>query len=188
MPSIEKKTEDGRAEFLPATTVLSIGLMLAFVAFYAVRGYYQNLDRQQFQRDVAYYGTSFKADVQRHVTSLAAIRAFVSASRSVTRWEFSAFARQILPQNSGFNAVLWLPRVVQNQRRTYEAQLQGDGLFGLRIRDLVGQGKLVDAAARQYYLPITYIEPFDGNGSLLGLDLSERPAYADFSCCGTDGA
>ena len=188
MPSIEKKTRIGRAEFLPATTVLSIGLMLAFVAFYAVRGYYKNLDRQQFQRDVAYYGTSFKADVQRHVTSLAAIRAFVSASRSVTRWEFSAFARQILPQNSGFNAVLWLPRVVQNQRGTYEAQLQGDGLFGLRIRDLVGQGKLVDAGARQYYLPITYIEPFDGNGSLLGLDLSESPAYADlFRAAGQTG-
>jgi signal transduction histidine kinase len=179
MASIEKETRIGRADFLPATAVFLLGLALAVVAFFVVRGHYQNLDRQQFQRDVAYYGTSFKADVQRHVTSLAAIRAFVLASRSVTRWEFSAFARQILPQNSGFKAVLWLPRIVENQRRTYEAQLEGDGLYGLRIRDLVDQGRLVDAGVRQYYLPITYIEPFDGNGSLLGLDLSESPAYVE---------
>ena len=67
-------------DFLPLTAVFTIGLALAVTTFAAVRGHYQNLDQQQFRRNATYYSTSFKDDVARHVTSLAAIRAFVSAS------------------------------------------------------------------------------------------------------------
>ncbi len=100
-------TAGGWRDFLPLGTVLIAGLVIAISVFGAVRGYYQTLDRQQFRRNATNYGTSFRDDVTRHVTSLAAIRAFVSASREVTRWEFSTYAHQILPQNLGFKAVLW---------------------------------------------------------------------------------
>ena len=75
-----------------SSAVFAIGLALAISSFVAVRGHYQSLDQQQFRRNATYYSTSFKDDVARHVTSLAAIRAFVSASKSVTRWEFSTYA------------------------------------------------------------------------------------------------
>ncbi len=45
-----------------------------------MRSYYIDADRQQFQRDASYYSASFKTNVERHVASLTAIRAFVSAS------------------------------------------------------------------------------------------------------------
>ena len=120
-------------DFLPLSAVFAIGLALAISTFVAVRGHYQSLDQQQFRRNATYYSTSFKDDVARHVTSLAAIRAFVSASKSVTRWEFSNYAAQILPQNLGFRAVLWVPSVSLQARQSYEAGLQDDGLYGLGI-------------------------------------------------------
>lgn len=166
-------------DFLPLTAVFTIGLALAVTTFAAVRGYYQNLDQQQFRRNATYYSTSFKDDVARHVTSLAAIRAFVSASKSVTRWEFSNYAAQIMPQNLGFRAVLWVPSVSLKTRQSYEASLQDDGLYGLGIGELTDGGRIVAAGRRDNYLPISFIEPFEGNGNLVGLDLSQLPRFAD---------
>ena len=166
-------------DFLPLTAVFTIGLALAVTTFAAVRGHYQNLDQQQFRRNATYYSTSFKDDVARHVTSLAAIRAFVSASKSVTRWEFSNYAAQIMPQNLGFRAVLWVPSVSLKTRQSYEASLQDDGLYGLGIGELTDGGRIVAAGRRDNYLPISFIEPFEGNGNLVGLDLSQLPRFAD---------
>ena len=167
-----------RADFLPVCAALAAGLVLSAFVFVVVRGYYRSLDQQQFQRNATYYSTEFKSDIERHVASLAAIHAFVSATHGVNRWEFSAFAHQILPQNSGFKAVLWVPRVDQQARKAFETQFQRDGLYGLRIRELDRNGSLVNAGPRPGYLPVAYIEPFEGNGSLIGLDLSSDPVYA----------
>jgi signal transduction histidine kinase len=172
------KTFGNWRDLLPLGAVIVIGLGLAVGAFVATRGYYAGLEQQQFRRSATYYETKFKDDLARHVTSLAAIRAFVSATRSVTRWEFSTYANQILPLNAGFRAVLWVPRVTGPERPAYEAGLQGDGLYGLRIHELADQGLVVPAADRPSYLPISYVEPFDGNDALVGLDLSEIPYLA----------
>ena len=178
MPATGNELKEARADFFPVSAVLVLGLTLAVCVFGAVRNYYQNIDRQQFQRDAAFYGTSFKNNVERHVTSLAAIQAFVLAAQGVTRWEFSAFAHQTLPRNSGFKAVLWVPRVPASGRPAYEEQLHRDGLYGLQIRYLSESGALVAAGERPSYRPVGYVEPFDGNGGLVGVDLSSNPLYA----------
>ena len=165
-------------DFVPPVAVLVVGLVLAAAVFFTVRSYYIDADRQQFQRDASYYSASFKTNVERHVTSLAAIHAFVSASQEVSRWEFSAFANQTLPRNSGFKEVLWLPHVSAAQRKGFERNLQRDGLFGLQLRELTAADRLVQAGDRSSYLPVAFIEPFEGSSSLIGVDLSNNPIYA----------
>ena len=163
---------------MPFSALAIAGLVLSVSVFLVLRGYYINSDRQQFQSDAAYYSGAFKSDVEQHVSSLAAIHAFVSASHDVNRWEFSAFAHQILPQNSGFKAVLWLPQVSQQQRKTFETNLQRDGLYGLKLRELTEQNRLIDAGTRPVYLPVAYVEPFESSGNLIGVDLSTNKIYA----------
>jgi signal transduction histidine kinase len=165
-------------DLMPLATVIATGVALAIAAFTAVRAYYATQEQQQFRRNATYFETKFKDDVTRHVTSLAAIRAFVSATRGVTRWEFSTYANQILPLNTGFRAVLWVPRVTGNFRSAYEAGLQRDGLYGLRIHEITGRGQVVAAEDRDSYLPISYIEPFEGNDALVGLDLLSVPSLS----------
>ncbi|HET7085115.1 MAG TPA: CHASE domain-containing protein [Rhizomicrobium sp.] len=169
----------GSADFLPVIALMVAGILLSASVFLVLRDYYIGADQRQFQDDAAYYSTSFKSDVERHVTSLAAIHAFVSASHDVNRWEFSAFAHQILPQNSGFKAVLWLPQLAQAQRKAFESNLQRDGLYGLKLRELAATGRLVDAGARAAYLPVAYVEPFESSGDLIGVDLSNTGTYAE---------
>src|ERR1700744_2286677 len=107
----------GIRDFRPIAAVVSGGLLIAALIFFLVRGYYQDVERNQFQHYADDYGASFKALIERHVSSLKAIRAFVSASHAVSRWEFSNFAHQILPQNSGFRGVLWLPNIPEEKRK-----------------------------------------------------------------------
>jgi signal transduction histidine kinase len=165
-------------DLLALATVIAMGLALAIAAFVATRAYYATLEQQQFRRNATYFETKFKDDVTRHVTSLAAIRAFVSATRGVTRWEFSTYANQILPLNAGFRAVLWAPRVTADARGAYESGLQRDGLYGLRIHELAGNSQVVAAKNRAFYLPIGYVEPFEGNDALVGLDLLSVPSLS----------
>ena len=175
MPRVKKDVHVLQADLLPVSIALAAGLMLSVLLFVLVRGYYQALDRQEFQREATAYATAFKSGVERQVSSLAAIRAFVSASRNVTRREFSEFAQQTLPHNSGFKAVLWVAHVMRSGRTAYEAQMGRDGLHGVKIHQLSDKGTLGSAGARDSYLPVGYVEPFDGNANLIGLDLSSDP-------------
>jgi signal transduction histidine kinase len=173
-----ERTYGSWRDLLPLGIVIAAGCALAIGAFVATRAYYASLEQQQFRRNATYYETRFKDDLARHVASLAGIRAFVSATRGVTRWEFSAYANQILPLNTGFRAVLWAPKVAGTARRAYEAGLQSDGLYGLRIHELNAQELVVAAQDRPSYLPISYVDPFEGNEALVGLDLSSIPSLA----------
>jgi signal transduction histidine kinase len=178
MPNSQRQNQYGAIEFLPIIAVAVIGMAAAVIVFTLARGYYLAADRDAFQRNAADYGAAFKTGIERHVNSLAAIHAFVSSSHDVNRWEFSNFAHQILPQNSGFKAVLWLPHVAGKQRKAFEAALQDDGLFGLRLRELAADGALVPAGERDGYIPVAYVEPFDASGGLIGVDLAKDPIYA----------
>lgn len=178
MPSSERQHAYGAIDFLPIVAVAIIGIAAAVMVFTLARGYYLAADREAFQRDAADYGAAFKTGIERHVNSLAAIHAFVSSSHDVNRWEFSNFAHQILPQNSGFKAVLWLPHVAGKQRKAFEAALQDDGLYGLRLRELAPDGILVPAGERDRYIPVAYVEPFEASGGLIGVDLAQDPIYA----------
>src|SRR4051812_49154826 len=173
----EGTAEDWR-EVLPPFAVVVAGLLLAIAIFFFLRGYYAPVERQQFRRNPPSFATPFNGDIARHVTSLAAIKAFVTASH-VTRWQFSTYAHQILPLNMGLRAVLWVPKVANTDRRAYEASLQQDGLYGLKVRELTDKGDIADVAERPSYTPISYVEPFDGNLNLVGLDISRIPRYAE---------
>lgn len=177
MSGISTRFKHAVRDFGALTAVTILGLAISALVFALVRSYYINVDRQQFQRDANYYTASFKTNIERHVTSMAAIHAFVSAAHDVTRWEFSAFAHQILPRNSGFRAVLWLPHIDAAERKAFEASMQRDGLFGLRLRELNSSANLVNADIRPAYLPVAFVEPFEESGSLIGVDLSSNPIY-----------
>lgn len=167
-----------RSDLAPAAIVWTTGLVMAALLFVFVRAHYQTIERQRFQHDAVYYSTVATETVARHVNSLKFLRAFVAA-RDVTRWEFSTFASQTLPNNHGFKAVLWVPVVPGPARRTYEANLQRDGLYGLRIREMDAGGAFSVARTKSTYFPVTYVDPLDDNQDLIGLDLATNPDYGD---------
>ena len=161
----------------PILIIGAVSCILAVASFLFIGSHFKTVERERFARGAGYAGTVFAGDLKRHVDSLAAFRAFVSASRAVTRWEFSAFASDTLPRNPGFDSVLWVPVVGEQDRAAYEAQLHKDGLYGLRIREVGPDGALEAAPQRALYYPVSYIEPFQEYASAVGIDLGVDPQF-----------
>jgi signal transduction histidine kinase len=173
--SIEKLR--GKSDFYPVAAVVICGITIAIATFLLVRGYYYTAEQNQFRSASAEFSAKFRSVMARHVASLEAIRAFVTASHAVSRWEFSNFSNQVLPQNEGFKAVLWLPNISDLERPAFEAAMQRDGLYGLRLREMQRDATLSAAGKKHRYIPVAYVEPFEASGSLIGVDLSNDPIY-----------
>ncbi len=102
------------------------------------------------------------------------LRSFFVAVRHVSRAEFGVFAGEILSRHPAIVAVMWAPRVSGADRLRYEREVRADGLPGYAIRVPGPGGAAATAAAKADYYPVLYVEPFEKNRDVLGLDLSSE--------------
>jgi signal transduction histidine kinase len=163
-------------DFVPSALVLACGIAITAGGFVAARSQLVGLERRGFEMEAAGHAAALRDGMRQYAEAVNSMAAFVSASKGVDRWEFLRFTERTLPRYPGFAALEWVPRVPLGQRAKYERRAQVDGLFGLRIREFGPDSELVPAAERAEYLPVYYVEPFEGHERLLGFDLSADPA------------
>jgi diguanylate cyclase (GGDEF)-like protein/PAS domain S-box-containing protein len=79
----------------------------------------------------------------------------------------------------------WNPVIPDNQRATFERQIQSEGFAGFHIRqmaqidpDLPSSITLIPARRRSSYVPIVYIEPMEDVSQALGFDTASDPSRA----------
>ena len=80
----------------------------------------------------------------------------------------------LLLRHKSIQALEWIPRVPYAERPRYEAQAQNDGFRGFRFTDRGSRSEMLRAAVRSEYFPVYYVEPYKGNESALGFDLSSQ--------------
>ncbi|MCF2972073.1 CHASE domain-containing protein [Synechococcus sp. Nb3U1] len=66
----------------------------------------------------------------------------------------------------------WAPFVLHTEREAFELRMKALGIPEFRITDHTEQGKLVPAASRAYYVPVTYVQPLVSNEVAVGFDLA----------------
>lgn len=92
------------------------------------------------------------------------------ASRGVAQPEFADFARQVLDP-SGLTSIGWIERVPAAQRAAFEMRT------GLSVVEPAGPGRrLVPAAPRPVYHPLTHVESRLRPKATLGTDVGADPA------------
>lgn len=161
-----------------AAIVLLIGIVISVSGFVTVRHYEQAADRQEFDRKAAHYILVSRKAIDRYVEAVTATGAlFAESGGAVNRWEFMAFAEKRLPGHPGMQALAWVPRVAGPDLPVYEKRAQDDGLFGFRMTERDADGNLAAVGARPEYWPIYYVEPYEGNDDILGVDLAFNPLY-----------
>jgi DNA-binding NtrC family response regulator/CHASE1-domain containing sensor protein len=106
---------------------------------------------------------------------LHAMRALFEVKPGVSRSEFSRFVRSALGRLPELQALEWIPKVKASEREQYESAARRDGLETFCFREISASGQLVDAAPREAYLPVFYVEPSLTNFPVLGLDLLPDP-------------
>ena len=157
---------------LPAAMVLLLGILISSTAFLLTSNFYQNRSQQAFDRPAAHYTAIFSQAIDRYLEVINSVGTFMAASNEVDRWEFFALVGKSLPRFPGIRALVWIPRVPAEKRGDYEKQGEKDGLYGFGFTERDTLGNVVPARERDEYYPVYFVEPFEGNQTILGFDLA----------------
>lgn len=149
---------------------LLLVILLVVTAFEFSR-YQESLRLESlFDRQVQLLHTSIDERLRDHVTTNMALKALFDSSEHVQRQEFVSFAEPIHDQLGGI--MEWTPRLSRSEREDWQR------INKTIIRRLAGDMDLEVAEPKDFYFPVTYMVPVDGNERAFGYDISSNPRVA----------
>lgn len=160
---------------VPAMLALGIGIMLSLLTFILMERLEFKDVQNEFMDDTENYAVALKKSIDGNLNSLHAVEGLYGSSAKITRSKFHAFGNSILSHSDGIHALRWVPRVIDVERKSYEAAAIRDGFSTYRFTERAQGGRLVTAARRPEYFPIYFSEPAGENEAVLGLDVSAKP-------------
>ena len=104
---------------------------------------------------------------------LRGLASFFYASERVTAGEFNTYAREIVSRRDEITSMEWIPRVAGADRAAFEKEAQQEG-GDFQIFELKSEGGVATAGKRYEYYPLRYVEPFEENRSVWGMDYAAR--------------
>lgn len=159
---------------LPTGVTLILGLGLTAIATLWV-GRWEQLTRQsQFQTQIDNLTTSLQRTTNRYSDLLLSVGDFYRATDApITEAGFSQFVQRALGSYPGIQALEWAPLVLHSQRPAYEQALSQryQGQF-TSITERWESGEIGVAGVSDRYVPVTFVEPWQGNEAALGYDLT----------------
>ncbi len=160
-----------RRPALPIIFTLLLGSSLTLLAAAAVARWERASYRLQFQRQTDSLTTALQRSINRYTDLLLALGDFYTVSETVSRSEFNRFVDRALESYPGIQALEWAPLITDDGRNTYETVIQAEGYQDFQITERRSRGYLERAASRAEYVPVTYLQPWEGNELAFGYDL-----------------
>jgi PAS domain S-box-containing protein len=162
-----------RSLLLVCTLLAAIVLSVAGFAF--VGKHERERLHAEFAHQAHGHASAIQDRVNQYQEALSFIVGLYAASHEVDRQEFREFVAPTLARLPGIQALIWVPRVPDRQRRAYEAAARTEGLRGFQISERDAHGRMTRAVRRGVHFPIHYVEPTEGNETALGLDMASDP-------------
>ena len=162
-------------QFGIAAAVLALGLLLSLVTYFQYRHWEFERANHEFERHSQNRIMALKKVLDIDFLAIKSVGSFYDGSNEVERNEFALFTVPLIENNSSMSSLQWVPRVKQSQRVVFESDAGLNGFPGFKIVE-TDKGALVEAAAREEYYPIFYIEPQKKHAALIGYDLGSIPA------------
>jgi PAS domain S-box-containing protein len=125
----------------------------------------------QFDQQATELGVALEKSVLTYLNILRSLESFYSASATVSRENFRTFVAQSLDSFQGIQALGWDPRILSSERDAFERGVRSEGYPNFRITERNADEQLVPAENRPEYVPVGFIEPYEGNEVALGFDV-----------------
>lgn len=170
-------TGEGARGWLPLAATFAVGAAFTITAFAVAYGLDGRSVRRQFDRDAAERVAAIRRTVEIGLHELESLVALFASSDVVTRTEFAVFAGRLFHEGGFIQALEWAPRVDRADRAELEATVREEGFPDFEIREYAGERRR--AAERAIHYPVVFVEPFEGNESVLGFDLASTPERAE---------
>ena len=158
---------------------LVCGVIVSAFAFVVVQQRFEKDARFEVNQHGSHYGYLVQSTISHHTELLRSIAGLYAASETVTREEYSAFARPYLERHPGIEALQWLPRVQHGEREDFVQTAREDGLLDFEVTEEAADGRLIAARQSDVYFPIYYSASLHGHGLTEGLNLAADPSWRD---------
>jgi len=160
--------------------IYSIGLPITFlmscviILFIEVSHYEQNRIDSEFT-DVAKGLTNrIHEELNDDIEILEYISGFYNSVEHIDNNAFDSLTNPILDKNKAIHALSFNQRVEDNVRDEYVQQYRSNGFPKFDVRERQHDGSLGSANKREFYYPVTYINPLKGNESAIGFDVASQ--------------
>ncbi len=132
--------------------------------------------KSEFDKDALALNVALDKSITTHLSVLHSLESFYAASNYVERDEFHTFVAQALNNFKGIQALEWCPIVMNTEREAFEKSVQNEGFLNFEIKERDENQQLIRANYREFYVPVTFVEPLNGNELAFGYeaDISER--------------
>lgn len=130
---------------------------------------------QDFQNQITVFTKSLDYRVIEIQVLLNSVKSFFDSSDFVSREEFRTFLRGVKDQLPNIKSIAWTPKVRRSEVSELKKLAVNEGLTDFQIQDVNDEGLLRPASEREVYYPIFYIEPFEENQIVIGVDNSSEP-------------
>ena len=152
---------------LPMTSLM----VVIFVLFMITKNYESKERRLKFNQQAEQLHSNMTSRLDAGIESLYSLRSLFASSSSISAVDFNHFTHHMLQRYPEIQALEWIPRIPDKRRSDYENSPAGPR----EIMELDEAGQLVKAPEREYYYPITYVEPLAENERALAFNVYSNP-------------
>ncbi len=109
------------------------------------------------------------------VDMLTALNSMFLSSQQVDRAEFDTFAKKLIERHSFIEALIWAPKISEDERQNFEQFVRDEGYDDYVIRETLYGVPTDISPEKPFYFPILYLEPLaPHNKNMLGVDFLSR--------------
>lgn len=152
-----------------------VSSLVVVTVFVLVSNNEQKKLEDHFKQQAILITNSVESSLSSLAYSLATLRGLFIASDRVTRAEFSAYIKHVIPGTKGVTGVSWNQYISHEERIAYEEEMKAQGFENFHIRERAENRTLLIAPDREKYTVITFVEPWSENQALIGINVGIEP-------------
>ena len=147
---------------------------LACLLFVFVRDRMEADHFGEFHKRIKAFGEKVEEEVGRYERILSSLNQLQSTVEKVDREIFRRYTSHFLEEHPNLMAISWNPMVEKQSLEELELKYRQE-LPAFSIKEKAANGAFVKASIRDWYVPITYIEPWSQNKGACGYDIASNP-------------
>jgi len=168
--------------YFPLILTICVGIAVSVLLFWVVGDWEQNQRETNFKRDAQDRAIAVERTLKNKLKILKALEGFFQATVEIGRGEYRLFVSNFLESELGLQSLDWIPRVPDDMKDEFQMRATNSlpkYLPDFQISELSENQQLQPVKHNDDHFPIYFLEPFDSNENILGLDLSAIPEFSE---------
>ncbi len=148
-------------------------MMVTIVVYLQLREEEQRSFDLRLEKVTNNYSLVFSLKIDSNINELNNLLRFYNSRDYVSHVEFVNFVAPVFEKNNGIQALVWAPKITQADLKKHEKNFNISHK-NYKVWQRESTGGVHAVTKREYYYPVHYIYPLEGNKAKLGFDLASN--------------